>query len=750
MEEATGEASSKDRQCALTGGLPWSWTLPLQLHSPGRGSASVPPSECMQAMEVEDASFRSPRDGSPCSCGRDSSPALERSQTGEGSLGLAFLPPEQWPERFLLDAEGPVSWSWTLPLALASPRREEDERCQEDARIGEATAEAQVAHHWLRSPHCSARGSGSVAGSDGIEPNTPTAVTRCRRLLCFAQSPPLPLQVTDAIAPIPWSWTLPLDVQSPRDTLCGPSAEVYAVRSGGCSDLDTSSTSAADVCLSTPGKLTSSTPGSAVRSRMLLRLRGARGDAPRILELVLEAELQAGGDKQFLAEVYVASVDSYGPVPEPPPADFCDLCVKCLRILCQADPVEAREFHNRLRVSSVGRSEARLYEARASLEEGLGNRAKAVKVLQEGLRVGARPPGILRRTLARLELACQQRSSASTGSRRESPTGSWATASSGHSAPGGEKRASAPAAPSSAAGGRQSPSPRGRKSPRRDGTVPAEAAHVQASAGAPLRRTSSGSCGTAPSEVLSAPAPSDLGPDPALLQRQVWELQLENQRLRQEAQQWQNKDDALNQSINVRQCPRCCREAVGGAVAALLEETVRAVDHAFPASARDGDCVMSPNWREQVAEEVWALISSNTSVSPTSSPGGIAPRLPALMPLRAQLQLAAASIQSTSSAQDTVVIAQGTCRKVFAELAPHSYNTGAGEQLAKPGRSGPWNRPIKHKIGLTPPKAAAIFHALAKENAHSAAAVSMARHTSCLETVPTTATSDKGPLRFPR
>merc|ERR1719336_3815814 len=74
-----------------------------------------------------------------------------------------------------------------------------------------------------------------------------------------------------------------------------------------------------------------------------------------------------------------------------------------MRVLCRVNPAEAREFHNRLRTYSAGRADARLHEARAAMEERLGDTAKAVKMLHEGLRVGAQPAAALRRVLLRLQ-----------------------------------------------------------------------------------------------------------------------------------------------------------------------------------------------------------------------------------------------------------------------------------------------------------------------------------------------------------
>eukprot|EP00913_Durusdinium_trenchii_P034855 g32603.t1 len=69
--------------------------------------------------------------------------------------------------------------------------------------------------------------------------------------------------------------------------------------------------------------------------------------------------------------------------------------------LCHVDVNEAREFHNRQRAFGVN-SDARMYHARATLEEREGDETKAMKILQEGLRCGARPAELLKKQIARL------------------------------------------------------------------------------------------------------------------------------------------------------------------------------------------------------------------------------------------------------------------------------------------------------------------------------------------------------------
>lgn len=138
---------------------------------------------------------------------------------------------------------------------------------------------------------------------------------------------------------------------------------------------------------------------------LLQRLQSALGDRTKILELVREAEKGYHDDLHSLAEIYGVAVDVYGHAQSPQDYAFRDLCVKRMRTLCRLNPLEAREFHNRLRTYSIGRADARMYEARAAMEERLGDAAKAIKMLQEGLRVGAQPAEVLQRVLKRLQPA---------------------------------------------------------------------------------------------------------------------------------------------------------------------------------------------------------------------------------------------------------------------------------------------------------------------------------------------------------
>lgn len=144
-------------------------------------------------------------------------------------------------------------------------------------------------------------------------------------------------------------------------------------------------------------------PAAALTSLPLLQgLKMAAGDISRIMQLVQEAE-RSEDDLHTLAEVYGVAVDVYGNPETNQDNEFRDLCVKRMRALCRINPTDARDFHNWLRTYSVGKVDARMYEARAAMEERLGDNAKAMKMLQEGIRVGAQPTELLQRNLQRLQ-----------------------------------------------------------------------------------------------------------------------------------------------------------------------------------------------------------------------------------------------------------------------------------------------------------------------------------------------------------
>jgi len=130
-------------------------------------------------------------------------------------------------------------------------------------------------------------------------------------------------------------------------------------------------------------------------------LKGAAGNATKILSIVRKAE-KATCERSELSAVYAAAIDAYKCPKAADDSSFQDLCVKHMRLLCELNVNEAREFHNRQRAFGI-HGDARIYEARAELEEQEGDVAKALKMLNEGLRVGAQPTELLRERIADLE-----------------------------------------------------------------------------------------------------------------------------------------------------------------------------------------------------------------------------------------------------------------------------------------------------------------------------------------------------------
>lgn len=135
------------------------------------------------------------------------------------------------------------------------------------------------------------------------------------------------------------------------------------------------------------------------------RFRGAQGDYDRVVQLVREAELGGFSDLHFLAEVYRIAVDGMangGLANATKDQRFNMLCLKLLRTLCLTDAFRAREFHAKLQTWNVGQLDARTYEVRAAMEARMGDETKAKKLVQEGLRAGAKPQELLQVTLGEL------------------------------------------------------------------------------------------------------------------------------------------------------------------------------------------------------------------------------------------------------------------------------------------------------------------------------------------------------------
>jgi len=158
--------------------------------------------------------------------------------------------------------------------------------------------------------------------------------------------------------------------------------------------------------------------GSALARPFVQRLRSADCDGAQILALVREAEHNVE-NLHALSEIFSVAWDIYGKSEDLTENDLSDLSVKCMRMLCRVNPNEAREFHNRQRTYRTGgQADARMYEARATMEERLGDTAKAIKMLQEGLKVGAQPEEALRRQLKKLQPGDPSNHSANSSSFR--------------------------------------------------------------------------------------------------------------------------------------------------------------------------------------------------------------------------------------------------------------------------------------------------------------------------------------------
>mmetsp|Transcript_32102 Transcript_32102/g.75024 ORF Transcript_32102/g.75024 Transcript_32102/m.75024 type:complete len:483 (+) Transcript_32102:100-1548(+) len=128
-------------------------------------------------------------------------------------------------------------------------------------------------------------------------------------------------------------------------------------------------------------------------------LAGEKGNVGRIVDIVRTAE-HAICNLHELRLIYSSAMDVYPKVED---GGYRELCVKYMQVLCELDTNEAREFHNRQRAFGIT-SDARMYEARARLEEREGDTAKALKILQEGLRIGAGPPDRLTAQIAALHM----------------------------------------------------------------------------------------------------------------------------------------------------------------------------------------------------------------------------------------------------------------------------------------------------------------------------------------------------------
>jgi len=147
----------------------------------------------------------------------------------------------------------------------------------------------------------------------------------------------------------------------------------------------------------------SSTSRSAMSSLvpLLARLKEAAATVDDMIDVVREAE-RSHSDVHELSQVYSVAVSlctGEGIIRD---SRINNLCVNHMRLLCLVNPGDARDYHNRQRVTHAHEIDARMYEARATLEERLGDTAKAVKMLNEGIRVGAKPVDLLQHCLLQM------------------------------------------------------------------------------------------------------------------------------------------------------------------------------------------------------------------------------------------------------------------------------------------------------------------------------------------------------------
>mmetsp|Transcript_87171 Transcript_87171/g.154358 ORF Transcript_87171/g.154358 Transcript_87171/m.154358 type:complete len:532 (-) Transcript_87171:127-1722(-) len=138
---------------------------------------------------------------------------------------------------------------------------------------------------------------------------------------------------------------------------------------------------------------------SVVAAMPFVRRLKSAGKMETILKIINEAELLLDKDGHALSDIYKVAVESYKCPAAAQDPDFRELCVKHMCLLCKLKPEEAREFHNRQRAFSLHHGDARMYEARAAMEERQGDSAKAVKMINEGLRLGAQPAELLQQYL---------------------------------------------------------------------------------------------------------------------------------------------------------------------------------------------------------------------------------------------------------------------------------------------------------------------------------------------------------------
>jgi len=329
-----------------------------------------------------------------CSHEHDIGLAATPRATQNPCFAEPFRRPEKLPEKLRLDSKGPLPWSWTLPLAVDSPDKHAVSWTSSKSAV--ATAMSPVS-------------SGVLSGAQSLKASgeIPHAAETSKTAIVgghaagrgdFANREMPERFLLDSKSPVPWCWRMPLTCDSPLVSTCNLQA---------CHPPSSSASSG-----NRPEQQFSRLrdgSSSCTSIVVLLQKLGRASDSTRqVMELVRSSEEQFKDDKDMLAKVYRAAVDVYGVPQQGMPVDeFCDLSVKCIRVLCQVDPAGARKFHVQLLTCSVRRSDARIYHACAAMEEHLGSVPKAVEILQQGLELDAQPSAMLHRMLQRLKAGGQ-------------------------------------------------------------------------------------------------------------------------------------------------------------------------------------------------------------------------------------------------------------------------------------------------------------------------------------------------------
>jgi len=140
----------------------------------------------------------------------------------------------------------------------------------------------------------------------------------------------------------------------------------------------------------------------ALASTLSQKIRRSKGDAFSIMNIVREAEV-AHVEPNLLNKLLDEAMSSFGPVAiKLAHEDFCELCMKRLRLLCSLDPKEAHLFTKFLKKKGFCQQDARTHCAYAELALRAGHPEKAHKVLEDALAAGATPAEPLRSMLSRL------------------------------------------------------------------------------------------------------------------------------------------------------------------------------------------------------------------------------------------------------------------------------------------------------------------------------------------------------------